>query len=801
MQPKLCVKTILRDYWVILLAPVLLLGPFLARGQVLFWGTPSLQFVPWWVYAWDCLRQGVLPLWNPLNGMGAPLIANYQLAFFYPPNWLLILFAGLGGKTFAAAMVAWGYTFLAMLHLAWGGLGMSMLLRRLGFPWLAQVVGGLAFGLSGYVVARLGFFSMVWVAAWLPWVIYFADHLAGLGSPVEEERARFRLLPGLVLCIGMQLLAGHAQLTWYTLLLAGVWVTMGALRSGLGRSGWLKRLLLDWVSLAAAALLAAGLAAVQLVPTFEFLQNSQRASAYAEDAMTYSFWPWRLITLFSPDFFGSPAQGNYWGYASYWEDHLYAGLLPLLLALASFWLLIREVVRWRRQKSAPKSAPDKRRGIMIFAWLLVVLSFVLGLGRNTPVFPFLYQHVPTFSMFQAPARYLIWAAFTIPILAGVSIEHWRCPTGRGLYWFRLGTAGAFAVTLGAGLASIIIRDVRLTFIRATALAGLWTLGFGLLTLALPYAEKRGWLTSWRWAVIAWTLADLLVTGWGLNPITRVDFYTGQLALLEQAQVTGAGGRVYLSQRDEYQLKFSRFLRFKDFRPLEDWRSLRGALIPNLNLLEGIPSVNNFDPLLVDDYARWMEDIETLAPTAQKGWLAYMGVSAIEHIDVSEPGGVRFDPVPNAQRWHWFNCKRSWDGPWGIQEEMQLPPQTNRAVIVDDNDDAREVFPGDQCTGNGMAIVRWITDLPDRVVLDVDAPNPGWLVIADTWYPGWEASVDGNKVNLYKADGVFRAVVVGEGRHQVEIKYHPSGFYFAGLFSILILVFVGTMLIRWGRKSA
>src|SRR5512133_734046 len=170
MVTRSFLKQTLRDYWVILLAPLPLLGPLLVRGQVLFWGTPALQFVPWWVFAWDSLRQGVLPLWNPLNGMGAPLVANYQLAFFYPPNGLLLVLAGLGGKEYAAAAVAWGYTFLAMLHLAWGGLGMAVLLRRLSFPWLAQVVGGLAFGLSGYLVARLGFCSMVWVAAWPPWV-------------------------------------------------------------------------------------------------------------------------------------------------------------------------------------------------------------------------------------------------------------------------------------------------------------------------------------------------------------------------------------------------------------------------------------------------------------------------------------------------------------------------------------------------------------------------------------------------------------------------------------------------------
>jgi hypothetical protein len=70
-----------------------------------------------------------------------------------------------------------------MLHLIWAGAGMVVLLRRFGAGELAQAVGGVAFGLSGYIVGRLEFFSMVWVAAWLPWVIRYADEIA---SPVPR---------------------------------------------------------------------------------------------------------------------------------------------------------------------------------------------------------------------------------------------------------------------------------------------------------------------------------------------------------------------------------------------------------------------------------------------------------------------------------------------------------------------------------------------------------------------------------------------------------------------------------------
>lgn len=777
----------LRAYWIILLAPLLLVLPLMARGQVLYWGTPSLQFIPWWSYALDSLRQGALPLWNPLNGFGAPLIANYQLAFFYPPNWILLLLGALAGPANQAAAIAWGFMLLVVLHLAWAGLGIALLLRRLGFGWLGQVVGGLVFGLSGYVVARLGFFSMVWVYAWLPWVIYTADQIASLGI-VDQHSGdnRVRLLSGLVVCLAMQLLAGHAQLAWYSILLAAAWVGVGALRRG-----GFRRLTTGWVSLAAAGLLAAGLAAVQLLPTFEYLLQSQRADAYVYDeALTYSFWPWRFISILSPDFFGSPAHGDFWGYASYWEDHIYIGMLPVLLALATLWLLIRGIRRARR---------GRWWGLLCFAWAGLVITFLLAMGRYTPIFPLLYRYVPTFDMFQAPARYLVWVTFLLPVLAAIGIEHWRYPTGRGLYWFRLGTAGAFAVTLGAGLAWLFLQNIRLTFIRATALSGMWALGFGLLTLLFPLAEKRNRREIWRWAVIVWTLADLLVTGWTLNPGVAWQVYQPNTSPGQQ-EIASSGHRVYITHREEYDLKFGRFFRFNDFRPVEDLANLRGVLLPNLNLLDGIGAANNFDPLVPDRYVRWMDQIETLNLRTQSGWLASMGIGWVERIDGSQPTGVRFDAVEGASRWWWYPCAQ----PAGSPEEA--------LSILAGRMDAGESLPGPvviefngsinvmtcQKSGESISTIKHVIEKPDRLVLTINTSTAGWLLLADTWYPGWQATIDSAAAPIYPANYLFRSLQVPAGEHQIVVEYRPIGFYFGALFSILVLLYL-TFLWKLGTR--
>lgn len=762
------VKGCLKAYAPVLLGPVLLLGPLLVRGQVLFWGTPALQFVPWWWAAFENIRQGSLPWWNPLNGLGAPLLANYQMAFFYPPNWLLLILAAVDGPS----GIALGYTLLTILHLMWAGLGIAFLLRRLGTGWLAQVVGGIAFSLSGFIVGRLGFFSMTWAAAWLPWLIFFTDCLiANWDEPQAGNARKFRLPLGLTACIAMLLLAGHAQLAWYSLLLAGAWlVAMGWARGGLRSLGW------KIAGFAAAGVVGAAIAAVQLVPTAEYLLNSHRSDAVAyREAMTYSFWPWRLITLFSPEFFGSPGSGDYWGYASFWEDHAYVGLLPLLLALATTLLLVRGLRKSRRSTVWP---------LVAFLWTVLVITFVLALGENTPVFPFLYRYVPTFDMFQAPARYLYWATFALPVLAAVGIDRWRCPTGKGLYWFRLGTAGAFAVTLGAMLAWLLMSEVNLTFIRATALTGMWGLGVGLLTLAIPFAKKKNRMGLWQGLVICWTLVDLLVAGWGLNPGVGLDFYRETAEGSISANEVAGDQRVYLSGVEEYDLKFKRFLRFKDFSQLEDWRELRSTLIPNLNLLDGVSLVTNFDPLVPERYARWMADLPYRTSNELAYRLALMDVGAVEHIDIRQTHGVRFDPVIGGQPWRWYTCVipvENDDQAWDVLEKT-----TVSAKIAPSDPLVIEGWQGQrgECGVSSQVVIQQADRQWDQVTLEVQADEEGWLFLSNSYYPGWQARLDGQPAEIYPANYLFQAVHIPSGSHKIRLLYRPFGFYFGALFSIL-----------------
>ena len=216
----------------------------------------------------------------------------------------------------------------------------------------------------------------------------------------------------------------------------------------------------DWKQsrFCSSSLLKIGCTFTSMVILLEYLFQSQRAGefGYAE-AMTYSFWPWRFLTLLVPDLFGNPGAGNYWGYGNYWEDAVYLGLLPIVMAVG---IIVRSVKRGDvKSELNDRNKKDPHRELVRFLAFIIFLSFLLALGKNTPIFPFLYRNIPSFDLFQAPSRFTIWAEISLAILAGIAIDRFRRPEGRSLYWTRLAAAGCFAIAAGSVITWIFFGEL------------------------------------------------------------------------------------------------------------------------------------------------------------------------------------------------------------------------------------------------------------------------------------------------------------------------------------------------------
>jgi hypothetical protein len=718
-------------------------------------------------------RSGHLPLWNPLVGCGAPLAANYQTAAFYPLGALYLLLP---------AEVA--LTWTTVLHLALAGWGMYRWGRVIGLERFPSLIGALALEGSGFLVARLAIFpSMAFAFPWLAIWLWRGEML------VQRRRLSDALWLGAAL--GLGLLAGHAQTAFYGGVLLGAYVLFRTMRAGREARDW--RLLLGRFSLLLISLFTGiGLAAIQLLPTAELMLQSQRSGGVGYDfAMTYSMWPWRLVTFLAPDFFGNPAQGNYAGYASYWEDAGYVGLLPLLLAVGAILAL-------RRKGSA---AP--RRAETVFWLSVAVLSLVLAFGDNTPVFPFLFLHAPTFDLFQAPARWLALTTMALAALAAMGAHRW--PAGR----FRQ-QRGALGIVFGvslliAGLLAPRVASHQLldAFGAATLRLGVSLAVVGLLMLLW---REKAW---WRVAVGVFVVLDLLLFGWSLVPSVDRSLYRGHTETSDVLARETGEVRVYWptdpSHRNrrldaENRVKFS-YLSFGSFGPRDVgyWWEMREILLPNVGMLDGVSSVNNFEPLIVGRYA----DLLRVAMKTPE-LVNLMGATHVAS-DEPWPGG---QPIHTVNEVTLYRLPDAPGRAWVVPSARQVASDDMLAALSDpDFDPVAEMlletaFSDSQSPVSNLQSMT-LQDGPNRVTIRASLDGPGYLVLADTWYPGWRATVDDQPAEILRANYAYRAVHLDGGEHIVEMVYRPDSVLVGGVVSLVaVLVIVAGLAVarRWeGRE--
>jgi len=787
------------------LFPLLLLWRPLFAGEAFFWGTPLLQFVPWQRMASAMWHTGHLPLWNPLVGCGAPLAANYQTAAFYPLNalaWLL------------PAEVALSWTMA--LHLALAGWGMYRWGRAIGLDPFPALIGALSVMGSGFLVTRVALFpSMALTFPWLPVWLWRVEALVQRGRPREAT--------WLGLALGLGFLAGHAQTACYGVLLLVAYAMFRALQRAWserartnnargtggaeteGLPSALRRPVRRLATLLPCALaVGVGLAAVQLVPTAELMLQSHRSVGVTYDfAMTYSLWPWRLITLAAPDFFGHPGRGDYWGYATYWEDAGYVGVLPLLLAVGA-------VLGRKRREKGSRLQPRRSPSQTWFWTLSAALGLILALGKNTPVFPFLFRHVPGFDLFQAPARWLAVTTIALAALAALGAQGWpkgRSARRRGALWVALGAA-----LITGGLATPhLVPGVRRTFGSATARLGVALAVSGLLVLLRREAIIRFGEcgeAGWQAAAAAFVGLDLLLLGWLAVPSIDRSLYRGTteaaVALKRSLSARSEAGavRIYwptdpLHLNREYdaeqRVKFG-YLTFADFGPRDvgHWWEMREALLPNAAMLDSVASANNFDPLLVRRYAVLLE-----AVIGEPGLLRVMGVTHVVS-DEAWTGGI---PVHEGGSSTVYRLPGGPGRAWIVPVARRVPPDEMLAALADPAfDPAAEVLleapasdaccpPSRTLSQSSISVPPALTlrDAPNRVTIHATLSQPGYLVLADTWYPGWQAMVDGEAVPLLRANYAFRAVSLGAGEHVVEVLYRPASVRWGGAVSAITLV--------------
>ncbi len=335
-------------------------------------------FYPLMRYGFSELAAGRLPLWNPYQSCGEPLLANPSIGFFYP---LYLPFLWLD--------TARAIDLDVVIHLALSAVGTALLCRHLRMGWAAALLAGLVYAFHGSMLIKIPYPGFLAAVAWIPLIFLLVDRVCA--HPTRRAAA------GLGTVLGISLLGGNLQFTYFTAWALVPW--LAARTWTLWRRGW-PHVARAWGYLALAGALAIGLALVRLLPGAELMQLSWRApgSLDLQHTAIMAIPP----RLFAAGLVTPPAAVAANLIAAHFYADSYAGVLPLCLAIAG-------LVLWRQ------------RAVAIALAAAGAAAALYAFGTAGPLFGWVFA-LPGGSLFRAPDRALIVFGFAVAVLSGAGLE-------------------------------------------------------------------------------------------------------------------------------------------------------------------------------------------------------------------------------------------------------------------------------------------------------------------------------------------------------------------------------------------
>ena len=736
------------------------------REQVPFFRDLGPYFYPLRFTLYENFRSGEMPLWNRHMAMGFPFLAAFQSGVFYPPHLLLLI-----PSFFLALRV------IFICHFLIAGIGAYCLCRNWRFPLFLSIVGGLLFALGGALVSLSNLLNHFQTAVWLPWVILSWEKLLSSGS-----WKNFLLF---TLVTAIQCLAGSPELFAMSLSV----VLLDGIRVKAPTMSYRK---LGCIFLAA-NLLVLALVMVQVLPTAElFLESRRQRPILPQEAFHWSLKPAGLLNLFFVDkeIDLTTSKGMRLFFAR--ETPLFVSYY--LGAISFFGISL-----WLHFSSL-------RERVMLLS--LVAASLIVALGSYTPVYPFLFRHISFLGAVRFPEKfffftYVLFLYMALKGLGDLLLHSEGSPKGAfvtlavgSVAWVGLYAFSRLNLDLLARLIAAQNGNPWSSPAPAELVAGAMAnldrqlfLFLGFLLLIVLARTKTIRLPVFGVLIVSAVFVDLAWAHKGFLFSLHPGFVYEKHPILRE-QKTDLNRVVFFpSSRDLHPSSVT----VQGKPTLEESIKLSFKnLLPNAGLFYGVDYFQEIDALGRQPYTDFLFFANRLDFSAQVKLLRTFNVKYL----------VAFQPLPEKGTRLAGQFPNSFSWLYEIEETLPRAYVVNRSVV---EKNAKQVLQ--LLSGTGFDPVREVVldrEIPvsqthqlkatakivryenGRVTIATSADNEGILVLADSYYPGWRAFVDGREELIRKANLFFRAVPLPAGNHTVEFRYEPS------LFTVGLVISVATL---------
>jgi hypothetical protein len=740
-------------------------------------------------------------MWNPYLLCGCPAIADGVVGFFYPFRVLLL---GLtASQTFLFGALC--RTFLA-------GLFMYLFLRRLHLGEKSSLFGAICFMFSGFFIIWNGYPTFVESAFWLPLMFLMVENIITKGD------WRYFLL--LALITSISILAGLFQMTLYHMYATGLYMFWRAVsqRRRLGTS----RLPFLFTGFGLSMVLALMISAVQLLPFYELASNSHRYKVNLEKEFFPTVCPPEFaIQYLMPEFFGSPIENDFWfvGMAQHinedlrknsaWSSNLvelngYTGVVVLLLAFLGL--------------------ASTKKNLSFFFILLIILSRLPVFSKTA--LSFYYYVIPGFQT-SVPHRLSFIYMFSLICLAALGLEEAVSRAEEEKVkknLLRLSKACFYLAALSIAflivinyfrkfdtnyLSTFFANDNSLPgrlnayYISILAAGYFWSHTLRTVLIFIGLTGAIGLiLILYRQRNITPTMFVYIM---GLVFVAEMSYFQHRICPLQKPNLYFKTGSIQFLQEN---LGHARIARCGDF----------GILPFDTALYYGLRDSQGYTPFIIDRESDFLQSVEERCVLHERWAAPFRNPKSLEnpmfallsvkyvltdlktHLNERRfkpvfEDGIRIyeysDYIPRAFVVHQYQVVPSKDSV--LRKLKENAANLRETVLLEEIPDEDLSVPAPIRDES----VEFSSDGPNEVKLKVVTPTDGFLVLNDTFYPGWKSSVDGVEQRIYRANYMFRAVFVPAGNHEVTFHYRPASLFVgASISSIsLLALLLGLLILR------
>ena len=726
---------------------------FVAAMLTLFWPMLAGQFV----YGSDQLiagyafrhfgaeffkAHGRIPEWNPYIFGGMPFIAAMHGDIFYPAAWL---------RWFLAEDLAMTLAYAG--HVVIAGLGMYGLLRALHVSWTGAVVAGVSYQMSGILASLVspGHDGKLFVSALAPF--FFLGLLRALRD------GRVSGYGWVAVIVGLCMISPHYQLTYYLLVAGGLWTLYLVFFAEDRRAN------LRWPMALAASLgavvLGVAISAIQAFPFLSYLPFAARGASQGWDyATAFAFPVEELMTTFLPQFNG--VLSSYWGQNFFKLHTEYVGAIVILLAIIGLGDGTRPRLRW---------------ALLAIGGLFLLIAF----GGHTPFYRLWYEVMPLMKKVRAPGMAFYLVAFVTCVFAGLGTDRLlRGDVSRRAAILGTAVLGVIAVLGAVGglqpVAVALAKDQMAGQVvgNAGALQGgavrllAVLLAGGAIIWAMATGRLRGGMAAA--ALVAVIVADL----WSVNrqffewnrPAAQIFADDALILRMKQSappsRVLDPGvyqGSVLMAHDIQQVLGYhGNEIRFYD--------ELMGGKNVWKNLLEGNPNVWN---LLA---------INQLVLPKEQPLPGYHLVAGPAETIMGRSAGVLLERdtlLPYA---------RVVGAAAKVPEDQLVPtvldprfPVSDLVLFADTASVNPPALVGGQIParpGIDAKVTQWE---PGKMTIGLvgQSAAPSWLLVSESWYPDWRATVDGKAATVLRGDNAFLSVELPPGAKEVAFDFSSPSY--------------------------